>query len=251
MYEAGLILAGILISTAVMSVGIGGGILWTPLLILVYGMSPQQAIATALFIQVVGMGSGTIAYLRAGLVEKKLSVIFFLVALPGVIIGSFITVSLSQETVQLSLGVMAMMLAMLFVSSSEEYEKAGAYVFNRKKVIHIVPIPAFFGFIMGFLSLGINEWLVPVLRSQLKLEMTRAIGTIVPVMFALAIVASSVHYTLVEDINLSYFIWGAVGTVIGAQIGVHISQRINERVLKQSFIYLMTLIGIHLIFQAI
>ncbi|NOQ89499.1 MAG: hypothetical protein GQ549_00985 [Gammaproteobacteria bacterium] len=40
--ELGLVFAGLLISTAAMTIGIGGGILWTPLLILAYGLSPQE-----------------------------------------------------------------------------------------------------------------------------------------------------------------------------------------------------------------
>ncbi len=251
MYELGLVVAGIAIATAAMAIGIGGGILWTPLLILAYGLSPQEAISTSLLIQVVGMGSGTVAFLRAKLVEKKLALVFFLVALPGVAIGSFVTFNLPQQTVQMALGIMAMVLAVLFVSSNEEFDNQGTYRYNQKQVNHILPIPGFFGFIMGFLSLGISEWLIPVLRSRLKLEMSRAIGTVIPVMFLLAIVASGMHYSLSKSIHLNYFIWGAIGTLIGAQIGVHISKRVNERLLKQTFIYLMTLIGIHLIFQAI
>ncbi len=251
MYELGLVVAGIAIATAAMAIGIGGGILWTPLLILAYGLSPQEAISTSLLIQVVGMGSGTVAFLRAKLVEKKLALVFFLVALPGVTIGSFVTFNLPQQTVQMALGIMAMVLAILFVSSNEEFENHGTYQYNQKQVNHILPIPGFFGFIMGFLSLGISEWLIPVLRSRLKLGMTRAIGTVIPVMFMLAIVASGIHYSLSNSIHVNYFIWGSMGTLIGAQIGVHISKRINERLLKQTFIYLMTLIGIHLIFQAI
>ena len=75
--ELGLVLSGLFISTAAMTIGIGGGILWTPLLILAYGLSPQAAVATSLLIQVIGMGSGTFAFLRTNLVDKKLALIFF------------------------------------------------------------------------------------------------------------------------------------------------------------------------------
>lgn len=251
MYELGLVLSGIAIAAVVMTIGIGGGILWTPLLILGYGLSPLEAVSTSLLIQVVGMGSGTFAFLRAKLVEVKLTLVFFLVAAPGVIIGSYVTFNLPEQAVQLALGIMAMVLAVLFVSSNEEYEKTGKYVYDQKKVNHLLPIPGFFGFIMGFLSLGISEWLIPLLRSRLKLEMRRAVGTVIPMMFMLALLASATHYSLSNSINLNHFIWGSMGTLIGAQIGVHLAKNVNERLLKQSFIYLMTLIGVHLIFQAI
>ena len=121
--ELGLVFAGLFIATAAMTIGIGGGILWTPLLILAYGLSPQEAIATSLLIQVIGMGSGTLAFLRTDLVEKKLAMIFFLTALPGVIIGSIITVNLPQQPVQMALGIMAMLLALLFVASQDQLDE--------------------------------------------------------------------------------------------------------------------------------
>jgi len=246
-----LTLAGLAIATVAMAMGIGAGILWTPLLILGYGFSPQEAVATSLMIQVAGTGSGTIAYLRAGLVEKKLTGIFILCALPGVILGGFLSFKLSQEVVQMSLGLMAMILAVLFVSTQEELSDNARYEFDKRIVTRLCAIPGFLGLLMGSLSVGISEWLIPAMRNRLHLEMKRAIATAIPMTFALAAVAATVHWSNTADLPLKHFAAGALGTIIGGQLGAHLSQRINERLLKQSFIYLMTLIGIHLIFQAI
>lgn len=253
MLEIGLVLAGLFISTAAMTIGIGGGILWTPLLILAYGLSPQEAITNSLLIQVVGMGSGSIAFLRARLVEKKLALIFFLTALPGVIIGSIITVKLPQQPVQMALGIMAMLLALLFVASQEQLkDEQDDYHYDRSRVNRLLPIPGFFGFIMGFLSLGIGEWLIPAMRSRLHLDMKRCIATIIPMMFLLAVVASFMHWSLTEQsIQVNYFLWASIGTLIGGQLGPRVARYIDDRILKETFIFLMTLIGIHLIFQSI
>lgn len=249
--DIGLILSGIIISTIAIAVGIGGGILWTPLLILVYDMPPQEAIATSLLIQVIGMGSGSLAYIRSGRVVTKLSKMFIVAALPGVIIGSYITVSLPQQTVQMALGIMSMVLAILFVSGNDDIVSDARFKYENRDIYRILPIPAFFGFILGSLSLGIGEWLIPALKSRLKLDMATSIATVIPMMFVLALIASFIHWVLVDNINYNYFVWGAIGTFIGGQIGARVSKYFNERILKQSFIYLMTLIGIHLIFQSI
>ena len=251
--ELGLVLAGLLISTAAMTIGIGGGILWTPLLILAYGLSPQEAIATSLLIQVIGMGSGSVAFLRTNLAEKKLSLIFFITAMPGVIIGSIVTVTLPQQPVQMALGIMAMLLALLFVSAQEPMdEENDNYQFNQTKVNSLLPIPGFFGFIMGFLSLGIGEWLIPAMRNRLHLDMKRCVATIIPMMFLLALVASLLHWSLMEEsAQMNYFLWGSLGTLAGGQIGPRVAHYIDDRILKESFIFLMTLIGIHLVFHAI
>ena len=251
--ELGLVLAGIFIATAAMTIGIGGGILWTPLLILAYGLSPQEAVATSLLIQVIGMGSGSFAFLRTNLVEKKLALVFFITALPGVIIGSFITVNLPQQPVQMALGIMAMMLALLFVAGQDPVDDDQEdYHFNQSKVNPLLPIPGFFGFIMGFLSLGIGEWLIPAMRNRLQLDMKRCVATIIPMMFLLAVVASILHWSLMEEaMQLNTFLWGSLGALVGGQVGPRVARYIDDKMLKESFIFLMTLIGIHLIFQAI
>lgn len=251
MEELGLVIAGIIFASIAMGVGIGGGILWTPLLILGYGLSAQEAVATSLLIQTFGMASGTFAYARANLVEYKLSFMFFLVALPGVIIGGLLSFKLSEDSLQMMLGIMAMTMAVLFVATQEKQIEPGSNGYGRKKLGQVSAIPAFFGFLMGSLSVGISEWLIPALRNRLNLSMTRAIGTAIPMMFLLAIAASLVHWSQTSNMQWDYLIWGGIGTIVGGQIGPRISQRIDERILKQSFIYLMTLIGIHMIFQAI
>ncbi len=249
--EIGLIISGLIIAAVAMAIGIGGGILWTPLLILVYGASPQEAIAASLMIQVAGMGSGSVAYLRAGLVERRLALTLFLAALPGVILGSVIVVNLPDNPVQMALGTMSLVLALVFVSAREELEDSGVYRFDLKRVRPILPVPAFFGLVTGFLSVGIGEWVIPVLKNRLRLDMNRAIATVIPVMFLLALTASLSHGVLTRSLNWDHVLWGGLGTIIGGQIGPFIARKINERFLKESFIYLMTLIGIHLIFHSI
>jgi uncharacterized protein len=252
---AGLIAAGVGIATVAMAVGIGGGILWTPLLIVAYDLGPAEAVATSLLIQVVGLGSGTVAYLRYRLVVPRLSLLFSLVALPGVVLGSFFSVAMPQHLVQMALGAMALTLAILFVASQDEVFASaadqGARPYDPAKVNTLLPIPAFFGVIMGLLSVGIGEWIIPALKSRLRMEMSRAIGTVIPMMFLLALTATAAHWIFSENFRLEHSLWGALGTLIGGQIGPLINRRIEDRLLKEAFIYLMTLVGIHLIFQSV
>ncbi len=249
--ELWLFPAGFVIASLVMAVGIGGGILWTPLLILAYGASPQEAVATSLMIQSVGLGSGALAYFRARLVEGKLALTLFAVAVPGVVLGSLISVQLPQDVVQLALGAMAMTLALVFVSGHDPAEAAGQNGYDRSQLPRVLPIPAFWGVAMGFLSVGVSEWLIPSLRSRLKLKMNRAVGTAVCVMFLLALVAAFAHSAMVHDVHWNWVMWGALGALVGGQLGPLVAVKVNERLLDETFVYLMTLVGIHLIFQAL
>ena len=246
-----LMISGILISTIVMAVGIGGGILWTPVLILGYGLTPTTAVTLSMMIQVIGMASGTVAYVREKQVILSLAGIIFLTALPGVILGSMFSFNVAENQLQLALGIMSMTLAILFVTSQYNQPTSTSTNYNRRQLMGILPIPAFFGFVMGVLSTGIGEWIIPLLNSRLKIDMRRAIGTLVPVMFLLVVVASSLRGIMQADILWSYVIFGGLGTLIGGQIGPQINKRFSDRLLKETFIYLMTLVGIHLIFQAL
>jgi hypothetical protein len=234
-----------------MSIGLGGGILWVPLLLWVFGLSPQEAVATSLVIQVVGLGSGSFAYIKSRMVNFRLVGTIILAALPAVIAGSLLAVSLPKAMVQGTLGIMSLAIALIFVSAKEAVETQAAYKYDLKKVSGILPIPAFFGFFSGFLSVGIGEWLIPSLKTRLNMNMYRAVANVVVVMFVLAITGAVTHGVVSENIKWQLVIWGALGVVIGAQVGPRIARRINDRALKEVFIYIMTLIGIHEIFLAL
>jgi uncharacterized membrane protein YfcA len=51
-----ILFIGVAISTVAVMLGIGGGILWSPVLILLYKIGPGEAITTALALQIGGMG---------------------------------------------------------------------------------------------------------------------------------------------------------------------------------------------------
>lgn len=247
-----LVIAGIVISTISMAVGIGGGILWTPLLIFAYGLNAMDAVTCSLLIQCAGLASGTVAYTRNGHTNFRLSLTIFLVALPGIILGSFTTHYLvSEDFLKLLLGSMALVLAIMFVAQQKELDENKVLTYSRRDLARLLPIPGFFGFIMGMLSLGIGEWLIPALREHLHISMRKAVGVVIPAMLMLVLVAAAIHLYQSESLSMTPVIWGAMGTLVGAQIGAQISQRINERLLKEGFIYLMTLVGVHFIYNAI
>lgn len=245
-----LVICGIAISTIAMAVGIGGGILWAPLLIVAYGLAPVEAVTYSLIIQIFGMGSGTVAFYRAGLTNLKLSALFAAAALPGVILGSFGTHYIDENLLRLTLGIMAMMLALMFVARNTEADTSSERNYQTGELRPLLPIPGLFGFIMGLLSLGIGEWLIPALRDRLHLPMARAVAVVVPMMMMLAFASSLIHIASIQELQLNYVVWGAMGTLIGAPIGARLSRVIDDRLLKEAFIFIMTLLAVHFVFRS-
>jgi hypothetical protein len=100
------------------------------------------------------------------------------------------------------------------------------------------------------LSVSIGEWLVPLMRNRLKLRMRVAVATSIVAIFGTCIAGSAFHVMLGSSADLMTLAWAVPGVIIGGQIGSWFTEKINERLLKEVFIFLLTLIGIHLIYNS-
>jgi uncharacterized membrane protein YfcA len=240
----------IAISTAVSSIGIGGGVLLMPFFLLILKLSPDVAVATSLVIQTAGMGSATLTCVRQQRVDFKLAGFILAVAIPGVIGGSFLAGNLKSEVMQMVLGIMVMTTAFLFVSSEQKYTDLGGAKVNMQNVYRHswITIPA--SVASGMLSTSMSEWLIPVMRSKLSLNMSSAIGTCLGIAFAVSCVAATTHILMGNQVNFSVIVWAIPGVIMGGQIGPRITKRINERLLKEAFVFFLTLVGIHLIYNS-
>jgi len=241
---------GILIATVVSAIGLGGGIFWMPFLIIVAGLEPGRAVATSLLIQSAGMGSSSLAYARRDCVKPGPTLIFLLVALPGLTVGAFFTQLLDPALTKLILGLLVMATALWFVAAGQTYgsepsgrgDTAGAW--RNSWVIAVMSVAS------GMLSISMGEWLVPVLRNKLDLKMSAAIGTSIAIIFGTCVAGTAAHYLLGGRADLALVFWAVPGVIIGGQIGPKIATKIDDRLLKEIFIFLLTLIGIHLIYNA-
>lgn len=240
----------IFISTAVSSIGIGGGVLLMPFFLLVLKLSPDVAVTTSLIIQTAGMGSATLTCVRQQRVDFKLAGFILAVAIPGVIGGSFLAGNLKSGSMQMVLGIMVMTTAFLFVSSEQKYTDLGKSKVDMKDAYRHswITVPA--SIASGMLSTSMSEWLIPVMRSKLSLNMSSAIGTCLGIAFAVSCVGAISHVLMGSEGNWAVIAWAIPGVMTGGQIGPRITKRINERLLKEAFIFFLTLVGIHLIYNS-
>lgn len=241
---------GILIASVSSIVGIGGGILWMPFLLLVLKINPQVSVLTSLMIQTVGMGSGSLAYIRRRQVDFKLSGMLLLVTIPGVFIGSCISRKISPADIKLILGLLAMATAFLFVSLNHKYDNTGLRRVELAKVKPYMPWLSLMSVVSGLLSISIGEWLIPLMHGRMNLKMSVAIATSITTISGVCFLGSIIHFRLGATPDWLIFAWAAPGVLLGGQVGPRIAKHINERMLKEIFIFLLTLVGIHLIYNA-
>ncbi len=242
--------AGIAIASMVSTVGIGGGILWMPFFLLFLKLSPETAVITSLLIQTAGKGSGSFAYLKKGLVDLKLSLLVLATAVPGILVGARLSNLLEPSAMELILGLMLLTTAFLFVSGHEPYDRQGETRADIRLIYRRLWLPATLSVGSGLLSTGIGEWLIPVMKSRLNLRMANAIAASVFITFGTSVLAASAHLLMGGKPALPILAWAIPGVLIGGQIGPRLAQRIDDRTLKEIFIFLLTLVGVHLIYNA-
>jgi uncharacterized membrane protein YfcA len=241
---------GIGIATVASAVGIGGGILWMPFLIIMLRMKPETAVLTSLIIQSAGMGSGAAAYSRKDRIDYRLAGLLLLITAPGIALGAYAARMTSPAHMELILGLLTLTTAFLFVSANQQYHDVGEMRARPREAKPYLGFISLLSIVSGLLSVSIGEWLIPIMRSKMALRMSAAVATSITTIFGTCLVGAASHAILGNRPQWAVILWAVPGVLIGGQIGPRLAEHINERKLKDMFIFLLTLIGIHLIYNA-
>ncbi len=241
---------GIVIAMVSSTVGIGGGILWMPFLLIILKLSPSVAVVTSLIIQTAGMGSGTVGYWRQGQIHLQLAILLLVLTVPGIGIGAWLTWTITPNHLELILGAFTLLTAIIFVSTNQNYADSGEDKVELKSAGRYGWVVTILSTASGMLSVSIGEWLVPLMRNRMNLRMTTAVATSIATIFGTCIIGVSTHFALGGQPNFDVLLWAVPGVVIGGQIGPKLASSVNDRLLKELFIFLLTLIGIHLIYNS-
>lgn len=78
-------------------VGLGGGFLIVPALILTFKLPPQNAVAVSLVAILGATASAAVAYARQGAVNYALGLLYDVLDVPGVAVGAYLTTVLSPD----------------------------------------------------------------------------------------------------------------------------------------------------------
>ena len=231
--------------------GIGGGVLFVPILILVFGLQTKMAVGTSLLAVFITSMSSMIAYWRQKRIVYKIGLIFDVATIPGAILGAYFTTIIQEEHLRIFFS-----LFLLFVS------------FNiiRKKERQQVDIPEpsqdlsradiakslIFAFMAGFLSatLGIGGGVlnVPIMVLVLHIPIHFAVATSCFIIVATSFTGLTQHFMYGQIVPIYGMLLG-IGAVIGAQIGARISKKVNPKTLRILFAILLAIMAVRLLIK--
>lgn len=247
-FEIAGYIASIFMGLSLGMIGGGGSILTVPILVYLFGIDPILATAYSLFIVGLTALFGGFNYYKKGEVDLKTGFIFAAPSFLGVYLTRAYVVPNLPDPV-FSIGTTALpkallimlVFALLMVIASvsmirTKKEESTKHEFSPTLRFIIIALEGLFvGGITGFVGAGGGFLIIPALVILVGLPMKRAVGT------SLFIIAAKSLLGFIGDvqhqpvIDWSLLIKVAVIAIVGLFVGVALSNKVSEKVLKKGF----------------
>jgi len=221
-----------------------------PFLLMALKIEPATALLTSLLIQIAGTASGSVAFVRNKKADVRLALLLLTIGLPGLALGAYIGHSLTLTHIGLFIGLISLGTALLFVCANHNYGDDGNDRVEFRNACRHSWIAGIMAVMCGMLTINIGEWLVPVMQRKMHLKMSNSVATCVLITCGMSILGAAAHCLMASKPNLNVMLWAVPGVLIGGQIGPLLVTRIDERHLKEVFVFLLTLIGVHLVYRS-
>jgi len=263
-----LLLLGFAVGVPMSMVGLGGGLLIAPALILVFGLPAQNAVAISLVAMMGTTVSASIGYIRHGRVDYKLGLLYDVLDVPGVIAGAYLTTVLPKNILAGLCGLFIMSISLLLIKnrrnrsaarSTKKGEQNTGIAWRRRKVDsfnqifeYVISKPSLAlissftgGLVTGLAGLGggITDTTTMILigvpphiavaTSEFAMALTNGMGV--------------VAHGVLQNILWDYAFPLTIGTFFGAQIGVLATKRVKGVTLTKMLSAIALILGLRLI----
>lgn len=242
-----LIALGFAIGAYGTMIGLGGGFILVPLLLVVYpGYEPEEVTSISLAVVMATATSGSAAYARQGRIDYVTGLLFAASAAPGVVAGVFLVAVFPQRVFALLFG--ALLLALAGVSFWGRPRAIRTPLRGRGILRRSIAMPegtyrfAYRAWQGMLISLGVGVVSstfgigggaihVPAMIMVLHFPVQFAVATSQFILVFMSLLATSIHVangTLSGD-GLVQAVALGIGAVPGAQVGARIAARIKGR----------------------
>ena len=261
-FYALLVIIGFLVGTYGTLVGIGGGVILLPVLLLLYpDISPEVLTGISMSVVMLNAASGTIAYVRQRRIDYRNGVLFALATVPGTIIGVWLVRYLKIDTFSLMFGILLLLVA-AFVWLRPQKEppacegNTACIITDRygEKFVYSVNrlLGTAFSFIVGFIAglLGIGGGVihVPLLVYLLRFPVHIATATSHFILVFTTLTGVIAHFVLKTEIrDWLVVVFLALGIVPGAQLGATLARRFHGNLIVRLLSLALVLLGLRLL----
>lgn len=257
-------IASIFMGLSLGMIGGGGSILTVPILVYLFSTNPITATAYSLFIVGATALVGGLFYLKKGEVDLKTGFIFAVPSFIGVYLtrayvvpalpdpvfqwGSFV---FSKPLLIMLIFAVLMVAASVSMIRSKKSETKKAELSPATKFLLIAVEGLVVGGVTGFVGAGGGFLIIPALVVLVGMPMKIAVGTslfIISAKSLIGFIGDLQHHAQVNW-TLLFTITGIA--VVGLFIGMALSKKVSEKVLKKGFGYFVLAMGAFILFDQI
>ncbi|MEM3727325.1 MAG: sulfite exporter TauE/SafE family protein [Candidatus Bathyarchaeia archaeon] len=264
-YLVSLIILGSAVGCFGTLIGIGGGFIIVPLLILIYGFEPKFAVGTSLTIVFLNALSGSFAYIKQRRVDFKIGLFFALLTIPGAILGAYIVNFFNSNLFKAVFSLILILASFKLIISKpvkEKYcnlKKTGDFYrriidYNGNVYEYSISLTKgllinfFIGFISSIFGVGGGIIHVPAMILLLGFPVHIATATSHFILIFTSITGALTHI-LLSNVKFNFAIFMGIGTIIGAQFGALISQKTKGAFIKKLFGLTLLTLAIRLLLE--
>jgi len=251
---AGFIALGFVAGIYGTLVGVGGGLLIVPTLLLNH-VAPKDAAGTSMAVVLANAASGSVSYLRQRRVDVRSAFVLALAGLPGALLGGVVDQYVPRTLFSLLFSTLLLIVGVRFFLKPGQEAQGSAAVASSANTAGFRPFPAAaIGLVAGFLAsmFGIGGGIIFVPSMAylfgFPAHVATATSTFIIALTAIFGTASHAYY---HDV-----LWGpalalAIGAVAGAQIGARIAPRLRVPQLMRLFSVAVLLAALWLLYKAL
>jgi uncharacterized protein len=233
--------------TAIISAmaGVGGGFLYVPILTLIFGLEPADAVGTSLIIIIFTTLAASISYLRQGRIFFRSALFLIIPGVIGAMIGAYATVFIPSNLIAILFSLIVGFLSITLLlpkfsllrpiecgPSSDEicYDCFSVTARHRIYYLHYLGWGLVSGLASGLIGIGGGVINVPALvTAGMPVHFATATSTLV--VLCTAVTGGGIHAVL-GHLNMSYALLFSSGAIIGGYVGAHLAPRAPEGVLR-------------------
>jgi len=247
-------LAGLLVGFVVGLTGMGGGALMTPLLVLVFHVSPLAAVSSDLVTSLIMKPFGGAVHFRRGTVRRDIVLCLAIASVPSAFIGVLLLKAVGADRVehflQQAIGVALIASAGSMVLRARiQAMRAGSRPATsaRLNVPVTLAIGALGGLLVGITSVGSGSVIIVLLLTVYpSLSSAELVGT--DLVQAIPLVASAaLGHLLFGDVQLALTASLLIGALPGVIAGALLSSRTDARYIRPALFVVLLVSGLKLV----
>jgi hypothetical protein len=268
-----LVLLGIFSGFLGSLLGVGGGIIVVPILILAFSFEARSAVGTSLVMVVFTALFSTIAYYAQKRIDWKVGLAGAFVTVPGAALGAYLTQFFTSRILAIIFAFTAFIMAVTMIKESfhtgnrnSDYgvvvnqgnAKSERGIWSRRIIdakgmifeydARTSGLVFLFlgGLASGFLGIGGGLIVVPILATIVGLPMHLAVATSMITMVFTSISGVSTHIML-GNVKFEYAVPLVIGILLGTQLGPRTAIKLRSATLERVFGLAVICIGVILL----